>query len=123
MSERVESKTRRNAPIAIDAEGFRRMGHRLVNDVAELLATMPDRPVAPGEMPAEVPSTLLRLYHLLTCPYRHTRGFPGLRNQSQHGRLDALSSGYGDRTTERGLDRGAARLSLAFVPGKPDPFG
>jgi len=35
MSERVESKTRRSAPIAIDAEGFRRMGHRLVDDVAE----------------------------------------------------------------------------------------
>lgn len=52
MSERVESKTRRNAPIAIDAEGFRRMGYRLVNDVA---------------LPVQWPSTLLRLYHLLAC--------------------------------------------------------
>lgn len=58
MSEQVESKTRRSAPLAIDAEGFRRMGHRLVDDVAELLATMPDRPVAPGETPTEVQELL-----------------------------------------------------------------
>ena len=58
MSERVESKTRRSAPIAIDAERFRRMGHRLVDDVAELLATMPDRRVAPGETPTEVQELL-----------------------------------------------------------------
>jgi glutamate/tyrosine decarboxylase-like PLP-dependent enzyme len=58
MSERIDPKTRRNAPIAIDAEGFRRMGHRLVDDVAELLATMPDRRVAPGETPAQVQELL-----------------------------------------------------------------
>ena len=34
------------------------MGHRLVDDVAELLATMPDRRVAPGEMPTEVQELL-----------------------------------------------------------------
>ncbi len=34
------------------------MGHQLVDDVAELLATMPDRPVTPGEMPTEVQELL-----------------------------------------------------------------
>jgi aromatic-L-amino-acid decarboxylase len=58
MSERVESKARRSAPIAIGAEHFRRMGHRLVDDIAELLETMPDRRVAPGEIPTEVQELL-----------------------------------------------------------------
>lgn len=58
MSERVESESRRNASITIEAEAFRRMGHRLVDDVAELLATMSDRRVTPGEMPPEVQALL-----------------------------------------------------------------
>ena len=54
MSERREAEERRNAPIRIGAEEFRRMGHRLVDDVAELLETMPDRLVTPGQMPPKV---------------------------------------------------------------------
>lgn len=54
MSEGDEPKGQRNARLRIGAEEFRRMGHQLVDDVAELLATMPDRPVTPGGMPPEV---------------------------------------------------------------------
>ena len=58
MSEPPESEMRRSAPIAIGADVFRRMGHRLVDDVADLLATMPDRRVAPGETLKEVQDLL-----------------------------------------------------------------
>lgn len=48
----------RSAPLAMNAEEFRRIGHRLVDQVSELLTTMPDRPVAPGESPDHVRDVL-----------------------------------------------------------------
>ena len=48
----------RDAPLAMGADEFRRLGHRLVDDVAELLETMPERRVAPGESPTEVQALL-----------------------------------------------------------------
>ena len=51
----VESATaQRNAPIDIDAAEFRRLGHDLVDRIAELLETLPDRRVTAGLTPAEV---------------------------------------------------------------------
>lgn len=44
----------RDAPIDITPEEFRRLGHDLVDRVADLLATMRDRPVTRGETPASV---------------------------------------------------------------------
>jgi glutamate/tyrosine decarboxylase-like PLP-dependent enzyme len=40
------------------ADEFRRLGHRLVDDVAQLLDTMPERRVAQGESPAEIQALL-----------------------------------------------------------------
>lgn len=48
----------RSAPIAMDAESFRRAGHDLVDTIAEFLASVPDRPVTPGESPDEVRTVL-----------------------------------------------------------------
>ena len=48
----------RNAPIAMDAESFRRAGHDLVDSISEFLASVPDRPVTPGESPDEVRALL-----------------------------------------------------------------
>jgi glutamate/tyrosine decarboxylase-like PLP-dependent enzyme len=48
----------RFAPIAMNAESFRRAGHDLVDTIAEFLASVPDRPVTPAESPDEVRAAL-----------------------------------------------------------------
>src|SRR5436190_18236302 len=48
----------RTVPLAMDAEAFRRAGHRLVDQLAGLLASIPSRPVTPGESPAAVRAAL-----------------------------------------------------------------
>lgn len=53
-----DRRATREAPIAIGPEEFRRLGHDLVDSVAEFLRTLPDRPVAPGENAAEVRAAL-----------------------------------------------------------------
>ncbi|MEX2048079.1 MAG: aminotransferase class V-fold PLP-dependent enzyme [Gemmatimonadota bacterium] len=50
--------TARRTPIELDPEEFARLGHRLVDDVAGLLRTMRDRPLAPGESPADIRAAL-----------------------------------------------------------------
>jgi glutamate/tyrosine decarboxylase-like PLP-dependent enzyme len=49
---------RRDAPLRMAPDEFRRIGHALVDQVAEFLATLPERPVTPGESP-EALRTLL----------------------------------------------------------------
>jgi glutamate/tyrosine decarboxylase-like PLP-dependent enzyme len=53
-----EVSSARAVPLAMDAEAFRRAGHRLVDQLAELLASIPSRPVTPGERPAAVRAAL-----------------------------------------------------------------
>jgi glutamate/tyrosine decarboxylase-like PLP-dependent enzyme len=50
----------RHAPIELDAEEFRRLGHGLVDEIADFLGTLPDRKVAPGESADEVRDALGR---------------------------------------------------------------
>ena len=45
-------------PVELGPEDFARIGHRLVDDIAELLRTMRDRPLTPGETPQEVRAAL-----------------------------------------------------------------
>jgi aromatic-L-amino-acid/L-tryptophan decarboxylase len=49
---------RRNAPLAMDAEEFRRVGGALVESVAAFLESLPDGPVARGESPGVVREAL-----------------------------------------------------------------
>ena len=49
---------RRQAPLAMDAEAFRAAGHRLVDRVSDLLASVPERPVTRGEAPSGVRAAL-----------------------------------------------------------------
>jgi aromatic-L-amino-acid decarboxylase len=44
----------RDAPIAMDGEEFRRLGHQLVDEIAALLDGLPARPVTRGESPQQV---------------------------------------------------------------------
>ena len=42
---------RREAPLEMSPEEFRAAGHRLVERIADLLGSLPARPVTPGESP------------------------------------------------------------------------
>jgi glutamate/tyrosine decarboxylase-like PLP-dependent enzyme len=44
----------RNAPIEMGADDFRAAGHDLVDAIADFLTSLSERPVGPGETPAEV---------------------------------------------------------------------
>jgi glutamate/tyrosine decarboxylase-like PLP-dependent enzyme len=50
--------TQRKSPIAMSAAEFRRLGHALVDDLAEFLDALPDLPVTPGEPPSVVRAAL-----------------------------------------------------------------
>jgi glutamate/tyrosine decarboxylase-like PLP-dependent enzyme len=54
----TEPDVRRVAPLAMDAALFREAGHRLVDRLAELMESIPRRPVTPGETPAAVRAAL-----------------------------------------------------------------
>lgn len=54
MTDEHDEYAERAAPIAMDAESFRRAGHALVDSIAEFLATLPQRPVTPDESPDSV---------------------------------------------------------------------
>ena len=44
----------RTAPLAMEPDEFRRVGHALVDSIAAFLGSLPDRPVTPGESPGEI---------------------------------------------------------------------
>lgn len=48
----------RHAPIALDGDEFRRLGHQLVDQIAEFLDSLAQRRVTPGEDPATVRAAL-----------------------------------------------------------------
>ncbi|HJU66408.1 MAG TPA: pyridoxal-dependent decarboxylase, partial [Gemmatimonadaceae bacterium] len=48
----------RAAPLEVTPEQFRGMGHQLVDQVVELLQSLPERPVAPNATPAQMRALL-----------------------------------------------------------------
>ncbi|MEP7028417.1 MAG: aminotransferase class V-fold PLP-dependent enzyme [Candidatus Eisenbacteria bacterium] len=54
----MSSTTRRDAPLALDSEQFRALGHRLIDTIAERLAQVPAGPVTRGETPDQVRAAL-----------------------------------------------------------------
>ncbi len=49
---------RRDAALALDAERFKTLGHQLVDELAELLASVPHRSVAPERSPSDIGAAL-----------------------------------------------------------------
>lgn len=62
MTEQTEPKTgagrRRDAPLAMEADEFRRVGHQLVDTLASFLESLPGRPVTPAESPEAIRAAL-----------------------------------------------------------------
>ena len=50
----LEALRHRRAPLEMDAAEFREIAHRLVDDIADRLARIPDGPVTPDDSPAEL---------------------------------------------------------------------
>jgi hypothetical protein len=54
----VQDLRKRQAPIEIAPEEFRRLGYQLVDRIADFLSSLPQRPVTPGESVAAVRQAL-----------------------------------------------------------------
>jgi aromatic-L-amino-acid decarboxylase len=57
-SERLEQLRQRCAPLDMEAEEFRKLGHQLVDRIAELLDSLAQRPVTPAETPETIREAL-----------------------------------------------------------------
>ena len=51
-------KNQRTAPIEMNSKEFRTIGYRLVDRIAELLDSLPERPVTTGEVPPAIREAL-----------------------------------------------------------------
>ncbi len=56
--EKTHALRYRIAPLEMTPSEFRKAGYRLIDQVAELLCTLPERPVAPNESPATLRALL-----------------------------------------------------------------
>src|SRR5215472_13191822 len=49
VDEQIEALRLREAPLQMQSDEFRRLGHQLVEQIADFLASLPVRPVTPGD--------------------------------------------------------------------------
>ena len=54
----MEAPRRAPGPIELEPDEFRRLGHELVDSVADFLASLPERPVTTGESPRDIRAAL-----------------------------------------------------------------
>jgi aromatic-L-amino-acid decarboxylase len=100
------STRRRNAPIDLSPEQFRSAGHRLIDRIADLLATLPERRVTAGLSVSEVRD----LVHA-------SAGMP-----EEGSDCELLVSQMTDLLTEYSLYNGHPRF-LGYVTSSPAPIG
>jgi len=96
----------RHAPLAMDAATFRKLGHRLVDQLAGFLESLPSRPVTPDESPSVVRDALD-----LTGPLPQMGTDPGLLLEETAQRLFAHS-----------LFNGHPRF-FGYITAPPAPIG
>jgi hypothetical protein len=58
MIDKAPALTHRTAPLDLRPDEFRALGHRLIDRIADFLASLPERPVTPGEAPGAVREAL-----------------------------------------------------------------
>ena len=67
------------APLDMQPGEFREIGHRLVDQIADRLAKLPDGPVTPDESPAELRRAIGAEQSLPGCRHRRRRGWSARR--------------------------------------------
>jgi aromatic-L-amino-acid decarboxylase len=95
----------REAPIAMSGAMFANIGHQLVDQVAQLIDTISDRPVTPGESPAVLQSLL---------------GKTGLPEQGTQ--AEALMTRAVDLLFNHSLFNGHPRF-MGYITSSPAPIG
>ncbi len=56
--QKIQTLRQRKAPIDLEPEEFRRLGHLVIDQIAAVFASLRERPVTPGESPAAVRAAL-----------------------------------------------------------------
>jgi len=100
------SETGRRAPIALDSDAFRALGHRLVDRIAERLAAIPGGRVTPGETPSALREAL-----------GSARGLP-----EQGADPQALLDRATDLLFDHSLFNGHPRF-FGYITASPAPIG
>lgn len=103
--EKTQALRYRIAPLEMTPAEFRKAGYRLIDQVAELLCTLPGRPVAPNETPASL------------------RALPGSYSLPEHGRdasslLDEATDLLFNHSTFNGHPR-----FMGFITSSAAPIG
>lgn len=50
----MKERDKRNAPLEMSTENFRELGHELIDQIADFLESLPNRPVTTGEPPSQI---------------------------------------------------------------------
>jgi aromatic-L-amino-acid/L-tryptophan decarboxylase len=99
------SRDNREAPLEIHGDVFRKLGHQLVDDIAEFLNGLPQRPVTTGESPQAIRK-------LLGTDILPQRGMPP----------DVLLDQAADLLFDHSLFNGHPRF-WGYITGSPAPIG
>ena len=105
-SDRLDHLRNRSAPLDMSPEEFRSVGHQVVDRIAELLESLPERPVTPAETPGTIREAL-----------NAARGLP--ENGTEAGALlEATTKLLFDHSLYNGHPR-----FLGYITSSPAPIG
>ena len=105
-SDRLDQLRNRSAPLDMSPEEFRQVGHQVVDRIAELLESLPGRPVTPADTPGTIRQAL-----------RASRGLP------EHGvEAGALLEETTRLLFDHSLFNGHPRF-LGYITSAPAPIG